>query len=299
MLKKEFFVLFAVLAVLSLSFAGYAVAQPGQEKASEPAKANLTNWKSLLSKEIAAANFDSAVYVLNVANNDKFEHNVNKRFSSASIIKLFILNELFAQDKRGEVRLGNAITFDHAKAVDGGMLHKFSSGATLRMEDLALFMLAVSDNTATNLLIDYLGMDKINTSIKALGTRETILGRKMLDSAARLAGRDNFTCAADVGIVLNSFLKNDPRILDMLSLQKNNYKLSAKLGFDDFDDLEPIFAHKTGELGGIEHDAGIFFYATPQPVIVVVLTAGLPDVDTGRNFIANIGRIVYQTFNRE
>ena len=291
--------MFVILAVLSVSFAGGVFAQPGQQIAREPEKANLSNWKTLISREIAAANFDSSVYVLNTATNDKFEHNVNKRFSSASIIKLFILNELVAQVKRGDVSRNDFIIFDQKKAVDGGMLHKFSSGATLRLEDLALFMLAVSDNTATNLLIDYLGMDKINTSIKALGTKETILGRKMLDSAARLAGRDNFTCASDVAIVLNSFLKEDPRVLDMLSLQKNNYKLSSKLGFDDFDDLEPVFAHKTGELGGIEHDAGIFFYATPYPVIVVVLTAGLPDVNTGRNFIGNIGRIVYQTFNIE
>ena len=176
------------------------------------------------------------------------------------------------------------------------MLHKFSSGASLRLEDLALFMLAVSDNTATNILIDYLGMDKINTSIKALGTKETILGRKMLDFEARKAGRDNFTSAADVGIVLASFLKEDPRVLDMLSLQKNRSKLPSALGYDDMDDLEPVLAHKTGELGGIEHDSGIFFYATPRPVIVVVLTENLPDSATGCAFIGRIGKIIYDAF---
>jgi len=281
-MKKRIFVLFIVLLVAGASL--------------QAQTANMSNWKDLLAREVAAAKFDSGVLVINMANNDKFEHNVDKRFSSASIIKLFILNELFAQAKRGEVKMSDTIIFDHNKAVDGGMLHKFSSGAIFRLEDLALFMLAVSDNTATNLLIDHLGMDKINTNIKSLGTRETILGRKMLDTAARLAGRDNFTSASDVGKVLASFLKDDPRILDMLSLQKNNYKLSAKLDFDDFDDLEPILAHKTGELGNIEHDAGIFFYATQRPVIVVVLTAGLPDYSVGRDFIANIGKIVYDAF---
>ena len=265
-------------------------------------QAQTDSWKVQLAKEVAAMNFDAAknfdtgILVLDVANNDKFEYNVDKRYPSASIIKLFILNELVAQVKRGDVELSDSIVFDQSKAVDGGMLHKFSSGAIFRLEDLALFMLAVSDNTATNLLIDYLGMDKINESIKALGTKETILGRKMLDTAARLAGRDNFTSASDVGLVLSSFLNDDPRILDALSLQKNNYKLSAKLDFDDFDDLEPILAHKTGELGATEHDAGIFFYATPRPVIVVVLTTKLPDYSVGRDFIANIGKIVYDAF---
>ena len=286
-MKKRFFVLFVVLTLVCLSSAAFAA---------DAKVADRDNWKEKVAAEIAAVPFDAGVFILNVADNEKFEHNSGKRFSSASIIKLFILNELFAQVKRGEVKLSDAIIFDHGKAVEGGMLHKFSSGATLRLEDLTLFMLAVSDNTATNLLIDHLGMDKINAGIQALGAKETILGRKMLDFEARRAGRDNFTSAADVGNLLTGFLKQDPRILDMLSLQKNRFKLPSALGFDDADDLEPVLAHKTGELGGIEHDSGVFFYATPHPVVVVVLTAGLPDSLTGCQFIGRIGKIVYDAF---
>lgn len=280
-MKKSIFVLFIVLALACLSTGVYAADE---------------SWKEKVAAEIAAAQFDAGVFILNVADNDKFEHNSDKRFSSASIIKLFILNELFNQVKKGDVKLSDVLVFDHSKAVDGGMLHKFSSGATLRLEDLALFMLAVSDNTATNILIDHLGMDKINESIQALGAKETVLGRKMLDFEARKAGKDNFTSAAEVGNLLAGFLKEDPRILDMMSLQKNRSKLPGNLGFDDADDLEPIIANKTGELSGIEHDAAVFFYATPRPVVAVVLTAGLPDSTVGCDFIARIGKILYDTF---
>jgi beta-lactamase class A len=279
-MKKSIFVLFMVLALVCLSSVSYAA----------------EGWKEKIAEEIAAVTFDAGVFIYNVADNDKFEHNSDKRFSSASIIKLFILNELFNQVKTGEAKLSDVIVFDHNVAVDGGMLHKFSSGASLRLEDLALFMLAVSDNTATNILIDHLGMEKINASIQALGAKETVLGRKMLDFEARKAGRDNYTSAAEVGNLLTGFLKEDPRVLDMLSLQKDRSKLPGNLGFDDADDLEPVIANKTGELPNHYHDAAIFFYATPRPVVAVVLTGGVPHLSEGNQFIARIGKIIYDAF---
>jgi len=278
-MRKGLIALFVVLTLVCLSSLAHAA-----------------DWKEKVAAEIKAAPFESGVFILDVAKGDKFEHNAGQRFSSASIIKLFILNELFVQAKSGDVKLSDTIVFDHSVAVDGGMLHKFSSGAILRLEDLALFMLAVSDNTATNILIDVLGMEKINAGIQGLGAKETILGRKMLDFEARKAGRDNYTSALDVGNLLVGFLKEDPRILDMLSLQKDRSKLPADLGFDDADDLEPILADKTGELPGHYHDAGIFFYATPHPVVVVVLTKDVPHLNTGCEFIARIGKIVYDAF---
>ncbi len=267
--------------------------------ASAACAADASGWKEKVAAEVSAVSFDAGVVVVDVANGDRYEHNADRRFSSASIIKLFVLNNLFEQAKKGDLKLSDTIVFDHDRSVVGGMLHKFSSGATFRLEDLALFMLAVSDNTATNLLIDRLGMDNINKSIQAMGAKETVLGRKMLDFEARKAGKDNFTSAQDVAMLLTRFLKDDPRILDMLSLQKDRSKLPADLGFDDADDLEPILADKTGELPGFYHDAGIFFYASPRPVVVVVMTGGVPHLNTGCEFIARIGKIVYDTFNPE
>lgn len=265
--------------------------------ASVACAADAPGWKEKLQEVVKAAPFESGVYVLDVASGDAFEHNVDKVIPSASIIKLFVLWELFDRADKGDLKLDETILFDHDKAVDGGILHKMSSGATLRLEDLALFMLAVSDNTATNLLIDRLGIEKINATIQALGAKETVLGRKMLDFEARKAGKDNYTSARDVAMILGRILKGNPRMLDMLSCQKNISKLPAMLPFEDPDDLEPILAHKTGELTGKSHDAGIFFYATPRPVIVVVLTADAPSLREGCDFNARIGKIVYDTFN--
>lgn len=254
------------------------------------------SWKKKVAAEVGAASFNSGILVFDVSNGDKYEHNADKSFPSASIIKLFVLWELFDRVGRGDLKLSETITFDRDRAVDGGILHKFSSGAILRLEDLAMLMLAVSDNTATNLLIDRLGIDKINATIQATGAKETILGRKMLDFEARKAGKDNFTSARDVGMILERILKGNPRMLEMLSVQKNISKLPALLPFEDPDDLEPILAHKTGELTGKSHDAGVFFYRTPRPVIAVVLTSDVPTLSEGCEFNARIGKIVYDAF---
>lgn len=286
-------------SVLIGTFLAVVLAASAALAATDAATAPKGNWKEKLDKAIAAAPFDVGVYVLDVASGDTYQHNADKQFSSASIIKLFILQNLFEQAQKGDVKLTDAIVFDQSKAIPGGMLHKFATGAILRLEDIAQFMLSVSDNTATNLLIDRLGMDRINASIQAMGAKETVLGRKMLDFAAKQQGKDNYTSAQDVAMVLQRFLKADPRILDMLSCQKDNSKLPALWGFDDYDDLEPVFAHKTGELPGFYHDAGILYYKTSHPVIMVVLTGGVPHLATGCAFDAKIGKIIYDAFRTE
>lgn len=252
-------------------------------------------WKSEIAAITGSVTFDYGVYIQQGdAPDGFFEQNATKRFPSASIIKLFILQHLFEKDGGTGELLNKTLTLDRSRAVPGGILHQASNGAAMRLEDIALLMLAVSDNTATNLLIDELGMDAINATIQRLGAKDTILGRKMLDSAARKAGRDNFTTAADTALVLKEIAKN-PRMLQMLSIQKNIAMLPALLPIDDPDDIEPVLAHKTGELDGLRHDAGVFFYDS-KPVVAVVLTSGLPTPKTGQDFGAAIGKVVYDTF---
>lgn len=169
-------------------------------------------------------------------------------------------------------------------------------GAMLRLDDIALLMLAVSDNMAANILIDRLGIDAVVKSISAIGSEETLLERKFMDFEAKKQGRDNFTSARDLANVLERIQAHDGRMLDMLSVQKNISKLPAKFPFEDADDLESVIAHKTGELPGCEHDAGILFYRSGSPVIAAVLTCGIPNRLAGCGFCADAGNIIYDAF---
>ncbi len=93
-------------------------------------------------------------------------------------------------------------------------------------------MISVSDNTAANLLIDRLGMDAVNGGFRELGLSGTVLGRKMLDFEAKKAGKDNFTTAGDMAVVLETLHSGKifsasarSRMMEILSLQKLNSKL--------------------------------------------------------------------------
>jgi len=262
------------------------------------------DWVNAVQKEIEAFPETAGVVVRSSSDGVEVTHNPGKVFSSASLIKLGVLYTLFSKNAAGEIDLDEWCDFSSAVSVDGGLLHRVRSGGRFRLDDLALLMISVSDNTAANLLIDRLGMDTINGGFRELGLTGTVLGRKMLDFEAKKAGKDNYTTAGDVALLLETLHsgKNLPvssrnRILEILSVQKLNSKLPGMIPVLDVDDVELFLAHKTGELPGHEHDAGIFFYRGKNPVVVSVLTGGLKERSDGVNFCARVGRIIYDAYH--
>jgi beta-lactamase class A len=248
-------------------------------------------WKEAIETVAIETPFETGLYVKRLGTGEMFAHNETRRFPSASLIKLFILHHLFTE--RSEL-LMDAVRFGKAQAAAGGILHVISDGASFRLEDLAAFMLSVSDNTAANILIDVLGMDGINASARRAGARGTELRRKMMDFTSSRAGRENYTTASDIALVLAEILKNR-RMVELLSVQKSSSGLPALLPFDDMDDVEAVLAHKTGGLPGITHDAGVFFYSS-DPVVAVALTSGAASGREGCAFCASIGKIIYDAF---
>src|SRR5262245_24204878 len=120
-------------------------------------------------------------------------------FPAASVIKIAVLAELFRQDQEAPGRSGGrAGLLDPyvaaAKDVIPGsaMLQGMTAGVTrLTNRDLATFMMGVSDNGATNVLIERVGLDNVNALLESLGLKETRLRRRMLDVDAAKAGREN------------------------------------------------------------------------------------------------------------
>lgn len=250
-----------------------------------------------LQKLVAAVPFETSLFVKDVKTGDTFEHNASACMPAASTMKLFILWALIRAAEMKKASLDETYIYSKGNdRVEGGMLHMIRSGAVFRLDDIALLMLAVSDNTAANILIDRLGIGTVEKSINAIGCKETVLGRKFMDFEAKKQGRDNFTSARDLANVLGRIQAHDGRMLDMLSVQKNISKLPAKFPFEDADDLESVIAHKTGELPGCEHDAGILFHRSGSPVIIAALTCDIPNRLAGCRFCADAGKIVYDSF---
>ena len=212
------------------------------------------------------------VRTLNHGKNEK-EIIINpEKMRSASMIKLFIMAEAFRQVKDGLLDEKELITIQSKDIVGGaGSLQSHPEGTRKTLRQLIELMITESDNTATNVVIDKVGMKEINSLIKRIGCNDTILQRKMMDFASIRAGRENYTSVKDLGLffhmlhqgkIVNSSF--DKIMVGILCLQEDNDKIPQGLP------AGKRFAHKTGELVGALHDAGIVFESRGDFIICVM-----------------------------
>lgn len=229
---------------------------------------------------------------------DSIRLNADAPLPSASLIKVPIMLEAYRQARNGTLHLSQKYTVPpHLRVGGTGVISRLSEDASYTLQDLIALMIMVSDNAATNILIELVGMDSVNRLAAELNCRQTVLGRKMMDFEAARNGRDNYTSAADMiaflrEITSGQLLADDEKNAAYQTMLNQQFrgKLPAYLSGDL--PLEPLLAHKTGELPGTEHDAGILSVAGSHAYIAV-LTTGLADNATGRHLIAQIGKLVY------
>ena len=127
-----------------------------------------------------------------------FAINGDERMRSASMIKTLIMATLLQHEADGSISLGDSYTIRESDIVGGtGSVQSMGAGTRLSLSRLAELMISQSDNVATNVLIDRLGMGTVNDEGARLGLGQTVLARKMMDTAAAAAGRENYTSASD------------------------------------------------------------------------------------------------------
>lgn len=221
-------------------------------------------------------------------------------FPAASVIKLTLLWELFRQAEKGILCLADRVRLEEEDRVGGfGILRDLRPGLELTLEDLATLMITLSDNVATNLLIDRLTLQSVNDEIALMGLSRTRLARKMMDLRAKERGLENVTTPGDMASLLVAIL-NGPglspqsrkRMMSIMERQQCNNKLPRHMSGGR------VFAHKTGDLPGTEHDVGIL-PSREGALIVVVMTADLGDNEEGIRFHNEVGLLLdraYPTF---
>lgn len=241
-----------------------------------------------------------SIIVNNVTYGEKFAFNEDAVFPAASLIKLWILWALYKNASMGKVDLDEEIILSEEHKTGGfGVLQYMHAGLNITLRDCATLMIILSDNTATNLLIDYLGIEEINNEIRRLGMQKTSLQRKMMDVEAKIRGLDNFTSARDVHNILAAIF-NSPEMpnqfrqemLDILLKQQCNNKLPLLLPEG------VLFAHKTGDLPNIEHDVGILF-VNDAKIIIVVAVYGVQNNLDGIKFHNQFGYLVYSYYKQK
>ncbi|MGH2460412.1 MAG: serine hydrolase [Chloroflexota bacterium] len=136
----------------------------------------LARARSLIDEFSGQAGF----FVLDLKTDETFGINARQAFPTASMIKLAILVELFHQLAEGRLDLTEPREVRLADHVGGsGLLRHLSPGIRLPIRDLAYLMISVSDNTATNLCIDLVGIDAVNRRMAALGCAELVLRNRI------------------------------------------------------------------------------------------------------------------------
>jgi len=165
------------------------------------------------------------------------------------------------------------------------------------LRDLATMMVAVSDNSATNVLIDRVGMDTVNAFLGKQGLRETRLRRKMMDLKAAGEGRENVSTPGEMmsllqalyrGEILNQEMTAD--FFKVLSTHKQSF-IPRNLP----DDLK--IANKPGELEGVRNDSGVIFL-DKRPYILCVMTTYLRHERDGEEAISGISLAAWRMFDR-
>lgn len=234
----------------------------------------------------------TAVLIEDLDTGESFGLHEDEIFPSASLIKLPILLRLFKMADEKKVDLDARVTLTKdCRAAGFGILKELGDGLSPTWRDLAVLMIILSDNTATNLLIDLLGMDGIGREIKEIGMTGTSLQRRMMDAGAQKRGLDNYTTARDMGRLLKQIEDSGNReLMDILLRQQCNQKLPALMT------EKARVAHKTGDLPGTEHDAGII-YIGGHKILAVVLTKELKDNLEGVRLNQEIGRLIEQHYS--
>lgn len=180
-------------------------------------------------------------------------------FPSASLIKVLVLAELLRRADSGRISLEDEILVEREDLVeDSEMMDAQRLPAEISYRRLAGGMIRVSDNAATNVLISRLGMGRIDALAREIGLHHTTLRRKMMDFGARARGEENATSASDMVVLMGEI-----RVGTLLSPRARSFALGLLLGKRPTSRL-PImlpagarYAHKTGQLEGVENDAGI------------------------------------------
>jgi len=219
-------------------------------------------------------------------------------FPTGSSIKIPILIELHKQAAEGKYKLSDQRWVERKDQIGGsGVLQHFGDHtSSLSLYDLAVLMIALSDNTATNLLIDQVGMANVNRTLDDLGLTQIRLRRKMIDQAASARGDENTATPREAMRLMEMLYRGEvvsPKVNDqVLALLKLPKSSSIPKR------LPPgvVIANKPGSLEGAVCDWGIVFVPN-RPFAIAVMSNYIAGEEAGEA-IAQISKLAYDYFAR-
>ncbi len=249
-------------------------------------------------------------FVKHLTTGEQLGHRPDEVMPTASLCKLATMVATYRRAEAGTVDLKQKITLRKEDMVPGSgiLTQHFSPGATLSLRDAIRLMIVYSDNTATNLVTDAIGLKTTSDEMVALGFPETKIHSKVFrretsvfPNRSKQYGLGSTTARETVRLLEqlhNGTCAGESSCKDMLEHLKqcdDDTKIAAGLP------AGTKYAHKTGAISAVRCDAGIIYSAT-GPIALCVLTNNNKDKswtndNAAHKLCANIGRIVFEHFN--
>lgn len=229
--------------------------------------------------ELASYNGMMGIYV-NDFHGNTIEINIDEKYETASTVKTYILGTLFEEVEKRSKSLEDKLIYTKENEIEGsGILISLDYGVELTVKNVATLMIIVSDNVATNMMIDYLGLDTINAFMQAHGFKDTILHNKINFTKYDKLGT---TTPRDYGkifemICREELVSTESSRLMLEIFKKQHYNSGITKNFpqyfldsEDTGEEELIYvASKSGSMDACRNDGGIV--STPYGKYVIVL----------------------------
>lgn len=250
-------------------------------------------------REIAACSRGALGFVaLDLTCGERFALNETLLFPQASAIKIAILMEVYKQAGEGKFKLTDTRRIANQDKTGGsGILQDLGDGTVqLSIEDLCVLMIVLSDNTATNLLMDLVGMDNINKTLDTLGLKQTRVRRRMLDTCASWRGDENVSTPAEAARIMELLFHGeflDRKTCDaLLAILRKTRAGTIKSVLPP----EVTVAFKPGGIAGVATEWAVVELKDRPYVLVVMENYGMPD--DAPTAMKDISRVVYEHFSR-
>lgn len=152
----------------------------------------------------------TGLVAVDLTTGDRIAINENILFPQASAIKVAILMEVYKQAHKKKFALTDLRKIKPAGVVGGtGIIKDLAEDTQFTIGNLSTLMIALSDNTATNSLIELVGMENINATLKSLGLQHTKVQRRMINAAASARGEENISTPAEAARILEMLYKGE------------------------------------------------------------------------------------------
>lgn len=238
--------------------------------------------------------------------------NERESFHAASIMKTPVMIEVFKQASAGKFALTDSLTvhqtfksiadsseyvLDQSSDSDQE-IYEFM-GQKLDIHNLLYRMIIQSSNLATNMIIELVGAENVNQTMRQLGAKDIQVLRGVEDIKAYEKGLNNTTNAYDQMLIYSALaedkitdVKSSKEMVGILLDQQFNEVIPARLPKD------VKVAHKTGSITGVQHDAGVVYLPDGRKYVLVLLSKGLEDEKAGKEAMAKVSEMIYREMCR-